>query len=41
MKSSGFIAIPVGQPSITIPVAGPCDSPKIDILKSVPKEACS
>ena len=29
---------PGGHPSITPPIAGPCDSPKVLTLKSFPKE---
>jgi len=34
-KSSTDNAIPGGQPSTTMPTAGPCDSPKILTLKMV------
>jgi hypothetical protein len=30
--------MPGGQPSITQPIAGPCDSPKVVTVKSLPKE---
>ena len=30
-------AMPGGQPSITQPIAGPCDSPKVVTVKRVPK----
>jgi hypothetical protein len=29
--------MPGGQPSITQPIAGPCDSPKFVTVKSVPR----
>ena len=36
-KSSAFKRMPAGHPSITTPTDGPCDSPKMFILKMVPK----
>src|SRR5690606_42035878 len=36
-KSSGASAIPGGQPSITQPIAGPCDSPKVVTRNRWPK----
>src|SRR6185503_13719494 len=35
--SASESAIPGGQPSITQPIAGPCDSPKVVTVKSVPR----
>src|SRR5271155_3570538 len=35
--SASVSAMPGGQPSITQPIAGPCDSPKFVTVKSVPK----
>jgi len=38
VKSSIFKGKPALTPSIVTPIAGPCDSPKIDILNICPKE---
>jgi hypothetical protein len=35
---SGLTANPGGQPSITMPMLLPCDSPKMETLKTVPNE---
>ena len=40
-KSSCFSGMPGGQPSITTPIAGPCDSPNSDTLYICPKEFIS
>jgi hypothetical protein len=37
-NSSALIASPGGQPSITQPIAGPCDSPKVVTVNNFPKE---
>ena len=35
--SASLSSIPGGQPSITQPIAGPCDSPNVVTVKSVPR----
>ena len=37
MKSASFSGMPAGQPSMTTPNAGPCDSPKVVMRNNVPK----
>jgi len=37
-KSSSDKGMPEGQPSITVPMPFPCDSPKVVILNAFPKE---
>ena len=37
VKSSVFRGIPGDHPSTVTPIAGPCDSPKRETLKTIPK----
>jgi hypothetical protein len=36
VRSSAETEMPAGQPSMVTPIAGPCDSPKSDTLKTLP-----